>query len=65
MATAAVSASLSNTTLPVAFAGLTPGFIGLYQVNLAIPAATPPGLLLPLSIQGVNVSSNTVVLAVQ
>lgn len=65
LATAAVSASLSNTTLPVAFAGLTPGFIGLYQVNLPIPPSTPPGLLLPLSIQAGNVSSNTIVLAVQ
>jgi uncharacterized protein (TIGR03437 family) len=60
-----VSAVLSNTTLPVAFSGLTPGFIGLYQVNLAIPAATPPGLLLPLFLQLPGVSSNTVVVAVQ
>jgi uncharacterized protein (TIGR03437 family) len=65
LATASVSASLSNTTLPVAFAGLTPGFIGLYQVNLPIPASTPPGLLVPLSIQAGNVSSNTIALAVQ
>jgi uncharacterized protein (TIGR03437 family) len=62
---AAVSGSLSGATLPVAFAGLTPGFIGLYQVNLPIPASTPPGLLLTLSLQADNVSSNTVVVAVQ
>jgi uncharacterized protein (TIGR03437 family) len=56
---------LNNTSLPVAFAGLTPGFVGLYQVNLAIPAATPPGLLIPLSLLASNVASNTVVVAIQ
>jgi uncharacterized protein (TIGR03437 family) len=66
---ATVGAVLSNTALPAAFAGLTPGFFGLYQVNLQIPANTPPGLLLPLSLRvaaaGGNVSSNTVVISVQ
>lgn len=62
---ATVTAVLSGTSLPVAFSGLTPGFIGLYQVNLMIPAATPPGLLLPLSIQESTATSNTVVLSVQ
>jgi len=65
LTSAVVFGVLSNTTLPVAFAGLTPGFVGLYQVNLAVPAATPPGLLLPLSLQSAGVSSNTVVVAVQ
>jgi uncharacterized protein (TIGR03437 family) len=65
LATGVVSGSLSSTSLPVAFAGLTPGFVGLYQVNLPIPAATPPGLLLPLYLESANVPSNTVVVAVQ
>jgi uncharacterized protein (TIGR03437 family) len=65
VATGPVSAVISNTSLPVAFAGLTPGFVGLYQVNLLIPAATPPGLLLPATIQAGGISSNTVVIAVQ
>jgi uncharacterized protein (TIGR03437 family) len=65
LATTAVSAVLSNTSLPAAFAGLTPGFVGLYQINLAVPAATAPGLLLPLYVESANVSSNTVVIAVQ
>jgi uncharacterized protein (TIGR03437 family) len=59
------TAVLSGTTLPVQFSGLTPGFVGLYQINLMIPAATPPGLLLPLSIQAGTVFSNSVVVAVQ
>jgi uncharacterized protein (TIGR03437 family) len=64
-AVAPVLAVISNTTVPVAFAGLTPGFVGLYQVNLTIPPATAPGLLLSLGLQTANVASNTVVLAVQ
>ncbi|HEY6392427.1 MAG TPA: Ig-like domain-containing protein [Bryobacteraceae bacterium] len=48
-----------------AFAGLSPGFIGLYQVNLPIPAATPPGLNLSLAIQQGNFTSNTVQVSIQ
>ena len=62
---AAVTAVLSGTSLPVAFSGLTPGFIGLYQVNVSIPAATPPGLLIPLALQSSAVLSNTVAIALQ
>lgn len=62
---ATTTAVLSNTVLPVQFSGLTPGFLGLYQINLTIPAATPPGLLLPLSIQAGTAVSNSVVIAIQ
>jgi hypothetical protein len=60
-----VTANLGGTALPVAFAGLTPGFVGLYQVNLTIPTATAPGLLIPLSIQEGSAVSNPVVVAIQ
>jgi uncharacterized protein (TIGR03437 family) len=63
--TATTTAALSGAALPVQFSGLTPGFVGLYQINLTIPPTTPPGLLLPLSIQAGTVASNTVVVAVQ
>jgi len=50
---------------PAAFAGLSPGFIGLYQVNLPIPLTTPPSLNLDLAIQQGNVTSNTVHISIQ
>jgi uncharacterized protein (TIGR03437 family) len=65
VANAPVTAVISNTSLPVAYAGLTPGFVGLYQVNLAIPASSPPGLLLPLTVQAGGASSNSVAVAIQ
>src|SRR5262249_1475418 len=42
-ANAPVSVILNGSELPAAFAGLAPGFIGLNQINVAIPASTPPG----------------------
>jgi uncharacterized protein (TIGR03437 family) len=36
----------------VSFSGLTPGFIGLYQVNVQVPADAPPGSLLTINIGG-------------
>jgi len=43
-----VAATLNGQDAQVLFAGLTPGFVGLYQVNVLIPAALPPGNGLPL-----------------
>ncbi|HEY1336319.1 MAG TPA: Ig-like domain-containing protein [Bryobacteraceae bacterium] len=60
-----VTAVLEGASLPVVFAGLTPGFPGLYQANLQIPLNSAPGLGLRLSIQQGNSASNTVLVAVQ
>jgi uncharacterized protein (TIGR03437 family) len=35
--------TLGGVNLPVSFAGLAPGYIGLYQVNATIPADAPTG----------------------
>ncbi len=43
-----VSVVLGGIQLIPAFAGLTPGALGLYQVNVTVPPTLPPGLLLPL-----------------
>jgi uncharacterized protein (TIGR03437 family) len=70
-----ISGSLSLTTLqptvyigatPVsaAFSGLAPGFVGLYQVDVQIPAGLPLGTL-PLAITSGSTYSNTVNIAVQ
>jgi uncharacterized protein (TIGR03437 family) len=73
---AAASSPLSETiTLPtvavglqpasVLFAGLAPGFIGLYQVNAVVMPGSPEGSVIPvfLSIGGVN--ANVVTIGVQ
>jgi len=49
----------------VAFAGLAPGFIGLYQVNVVIPSNTPPGLGIPLTLKQGGVLSNSVGISIQ
>lgn len=48
----------------VAFSGLTPGFVGLYQVNATIPAGLPGGNLeLTVAVNGI--AGNTVMLPVR
>jgi len=59
------AAVLNGTELPVQYAGLTPGFIGLYQVNVPIPAGVAPGTALTLSVKVGGVLSNTVNVAIQ
>ena len=60
-----VTVSLNGVDLKPAFAGLTPGFIGLYQVNVQVPAAIPPGLNLPLQLRQGTASGNLVSVAIQ
>ena len=60
-----VTAILNSVELPVQYAGLTPGFIGLYQVNVPIPGGTSPGASLSLTIKAGGVMSNTVNVAIQ
>jgi uncharacterized protein (TIGR03437 family) len=60
-----VTALLNTTELPVQYAGLTPGLIGLYQVNIPIPGGTAPGASLGLSIKAAGVVGNTVNVAIQ
>jgi uncharacterized protein (TIGR03437 family) len=60
-----VTASLAGQEIPVSYAGLTPGFIGLYQVNVPIPANVPPGLALPILFRIGGVESTPVEIAVQ
>ena len=67
--TANVSAVLGGLELPSSFSGLTPGFIGLYQVNVPVPVTAPPGLGQPLLLRALlregKVDSNTVFAAIQ
>ena len=61
--TAPVTATIGGQPANVAFAGLAPGFAGLYQVNLVIPQL-PPGTY-PVQITAGGVASNTATITVQ
>jgi uncharacterized protein (TIGR03437 family) len=59
-ALAQTSVTLGGMNLPVSYAGLAPGEVGVYQINVTVPGNIPTGLGLPLAIsQGDgNVSVN-------
>jgi uncharacterized protein (TIGR03437 family) len=47
------------------YAGLAPGLVGVYQVNVQVPATAPTGDAVPLAIAVGNARSNTVTIAIQ
>lgn len=60
-----VTVRIGDRTVPAEFAGLTPGLVGLYQINFAVPAGVAPGNAVPLIVTMNGVASNTVTIAVQ
>ena len=60
-----VTAVVNGVELPVQFAGLAPGYIGLYQVNVAMPAGSAPGLGNSLTLKQGGLVSNSVMVAIQ
>ena len=61
---ASAQVSIGGINAPVLYAGLAPGYAGLYQVNAQVPAGTPSGNP-PLQIIQNGVTSNTVTVTVQ
>lgn len=47
------------------FVGLTPNFVGLYQINVTIPEDSPRGAAVPIALIGDSGSSNRVTIAVE
>jgi uncharacterized protein (TIGR03437 family) len=60
-----VTAVLNGVEMPVSFAGLAPGYTGLYQVNLIVPVAASPGLGISLTLKEAGQLSNTVAVSLQ
>lgn len=60
-----VTVRANGVDLPVVYSGLTPGSIGLYQLNVQLPADMPPGLFLPLEIRQGGVTANPVSIAIR
>jgi uncharacterized protein (TIGR03437 family) len=47
------------------FAGLTPNYVGLYQINVIVPENAPRGPAVPITLDMNGVASNTVTIAIQ
>jgi uncharacterized protein (TIGR03437 family) len=56
---------IGGQVVPVQFSGLAPNFTGLYQVNVQVPANSPTGAAVPVSMRFNQGASNTVTIAVQ
>ncbi len=54
-----------STSVPATFAGLAPGQVGVFQVNVRIPEDVPSGNAVTLAIRAGGVVSNTVALSIQ
>jgi len=68
---AMITATLGGVSAPVVFAGLSPGSVALYQVNVEVPAGAQTGNAVPLILTltdpatGTAYVSNTVTVAIQ
>ncbi len=56
--------NIAGRAADVTFSGLAPGFVGLYQVNVQVPAGVPSGTQ-DVEILVNSVPSNTVTIAVE
>jgi trimeric autotransporter adhesin len=61
--TTALTVSIGGVSAQVSYDGLAPGFVGLYQFNLTVPAVTPGNLPVALNLGGVS-GAQTLLLAV-
>ncbi len=64
-ATTTVNVGIGGKPGFVSFAGLVPGLVGLYQVNVQIPSGVSNGSAIPLVLSQNGVASNSVTLAIR
>ena len=60
-----VTVTIGGVPASVAFAGLCPGFAGLYQVNAVVPQGVTTGSAVPVTMSVAGQTSNTVTMAIQ
>ncbi len=60
-----VTVTIGGKRAPVAFAGLTPTYAGLYQVNVTVPSGITPGPSVPVILTVAGLSSPPVTVAIQ
>jgi len=63
--TTTATVTVGGINAPVTFAGLAPGFLGLYQVNAQIPVGVTPGNSVPVIVTQAGSASNIATIAVQ
>jgi uncharacterized protein (TIGR03437 family) len=69
--TANVNVTIGGVNTPASFAGLTPTFAGLYQVNVQVPEGVRTGTTIPVTITaadpvtGATATSNSVMITVE
>jgi len=62
---ASPTVTIGGVPAPVSFSGLSPGFVGLYQVDVQVPSNAAAGNAVPVVLAIDGVPSNTVTIAVQ
>ncbi len=60
-----VTATVGGLPAQVFFAGLTPGFVGLYQVNAFVPSGVASGVNVPVVLSAAGAQSVPVTVAIQ
>ena len=63
-ATSATTVTIGGIAAQVQFSGLAPGFVGLWQINVVIPASLPTNLNTPMAVSLKGKQSLTTTLAV-
>ncbi len=60
-----VSVTIGGVAATVSFAGLSPGYAGLYQLNVVVPPGVTPGSQVPVAISVAGQTSPPVMMAVK
>jgi uncharacterized protein (TIGR03437 family) len=60
-----VQVTVGGIEAQVSFAGLSPGSVGLYQINTVVPVGVTPGTAVPVVVSVAGQASRTVTMAVQ